>query len=60
MDDIEIIVTNYPNEYVIKYLYGDHSTITSIYPDGVDTANYKVSKNYFFNTFSFDLKILFK
>ena len=44
MEDIEIIVTNYPNEYVIKYLYGDHSTITSIYPDGVDTSNYKVSK----------------
>lgn len=44
MDNIEIIVTNYPNEYVIKYLYGAHSTITSIYPDGVDTANYKVSK----------------
>lgn len=44
MDDIEIIVTNYPNEYVVKNLYGSHSTISSIYPDGVDTSNYKVSE----------------
>ena len=44
MDNIEIIVTNYPNEYVIKNLYGSHSTITSIYPDGVDINTYKISK----------------
>jgi ABC-type Zn uptake system ZnuABC Zn-binding protein ZnuA len=44
MDNIEIIVTNYPNEYVVKMLYSDHATISSIYPDGVDINNYKVSK----------------
>ena len=44
MDNIEVIVTNYPNEYVVKNLYGSHSTITSIYPDGVDIENYKISK----------------
>ncbi|MCI8461064.1 MAG: zinc ABC transporter substrate-binding protein [Bacilli bacterium] len=43
MDNIEIIVTNYPNEYVVKSLYGDHATITSIYPDGVDINDYKIS-----------------
>lgn len=43
MDNIEVVVTNYPNEYVIRNLYGNHSTITSIYPDGVDTTNYKIS-----------------
>jgi zinc transport system substrate-binding protein len=43
MENIEIIVTNYPNEYVVKNLYGDHATITSIYPDGVDIDNYKIS-----------------
>ena len=43
MDNIEVIVTNYPNEYVIRNLYGEHSTITSIYPDGVDIDNYKIS-----------------
>ena len=44
MDNIEIIVTNYPNEYIVKNLYGTHSTITSIYPDGVDINNYKIGK----------------
>lgn len=43
MDNIEIIVTNYPNEYVVKNLYGEHATITSIYPDGIDIENYKIS-----------------
>ena len=43
MDNIDIIVTNYPTEYITKKLYSDHSTITSIYPDGVDIANYKIS-----------------
>ena len=43
MENINIIVTNYPNEYIVKELYGEHSTITSIYPDGVDISNYKIS-----------------
>lgn len=44
MDNINIIVTNYPNEYIAKKLYSKHATITSIYPDGVDINNYKISK----------------
>lgn len=44
MDNIDIIVTNYPNEYITKSLYSKHATITSIYPDGVDINNYKISK----------------
>ncbi len=43
MDNIEVIVTNYPNEYIVKNLYGNHSTIKSIYPDGVDINNYTIS-----------------
>ena len=43
MDNIDIIVTNYPNEFITKKLYEDHATITSIYPDGVDISNYKIS-----------------
>jgi zinc transport system substrate-binding protein len=43
MEDINIAVTNYPNEYITKALYGKHATITSIYPDGVDTDTYKIS-----------------
>ena len=44
MDNINIIVTNYPNEYVLKELYSEHATISSIYPDGVDIDNYKIGK----------------
>ncbi len=44
MDNIQIIVTNYPNEYITKNLYADHATITSIYPDGVDIENYKINQ----------------
>lgn len=43
MENIDIIVTNYPNEYVTKSLYKEHATITSIYPDGVDIANYEIN-----------------
>lgn len=43
MDNIDILVTNYPNEFVTKALYGTHSTISSIYPDGVNTDNYKIN-----------------
>lgn len=44
MEDIEIITTNYPNEYIINKLYGSYATINSIYPDGVNISNYKITK----------------
>ncbi len=44
MDNIEVIVTNYPNEYILKKIYSDHATITSIYPDGVDINSYKIGE----------------
>lgn len=43
MDNIQIYVTNYANEYITKELYSEHATVTSIYPDGIDITNYKVS-----------------
>ena len=43
MDNIEIVVTNYPNEFIVKKLYENHATITSIYPDGVDINEYKIN-----------------
>ena len=43
MEDIEIITTNYPNEYIIEKLYGDHATISSIYRDGVDPDTYELT-----------------
>lgn len=34
----------YPTEYLLDYLYGDGIAIYSIYPDGTDYKNYKLSK----------------
>ena len=44
MENIEIIVTNYPNEYITENIYGKHATISSIYPDGVNISNYEITK----------------
>ncbi len=44
MDNIDIYVTNYANEYITKELYGNHATVTSIYPDGIDINKYKINK----------------
>ncbi|MBQ9011739.1 MAG: zinc ABC transporter substrate-binding protein, partial [Bacilli bacterium] len=43
MDDITIYTTNYASEYIVKRLYGDHSSIYSIYPNGVNISNYKLT-----------------
>ena len=55
MDNIEIVVTNYPNEFIMKRLYEKHATITSIYPDGVDINAYKFSKKQINDTSKVDL-----
>ena len=44
LEGIEIVTTVYPLEFATDYLYGDHSIINSIYPDGIDTSNYELSK----------------
>ena len=44
MENISIITTNYSLEYVINYLYGDNSLISSIYPDGIDISNYNFTE----------------
>ena len=43
MENINILVTNYPNEFITQKLYGAHSTVSSIYPDGVDINEYTIS-----------------
>ena len=43
MEDIDIVVTNYPNEYILSNIYGNHATISSVYPDGVDVTTYKIT-----------------
>lgn len=43
MENIDIITTIYPLEYSINYLYGDSSTIKSIYPDDINTDEYELT-----------------
>lgn len=44
MDDIDIYTTVYPIEYITNRLYKDHSTIYSIYPNGIDISNYQLTQ----------------
>lgn len=43
MEDIEIYTTVYPIEYITNRLYGEYSTISSIYPDGVNVNEYELT-----------------
>lgn len=43
MEEISIYTSVYPIEYITSRLYGDHSTITSIYPDGVIPSKYSLN-----------------
>ena len=43
MENINIYTTAYPIEYIVNRLYDNHSTIRSIYPNGVDINEYKVT-----------------
>lgn len=40
MEGIEIYTTVYPLEYITNRLYGNNSTVKSIYPNGVDPFTY--------------------
>ena len=44
MDDIKIVTSVYPIEYVVKTLYGNHSTVVSIYPNDSNIYDFKVTK----------------
>lgn len=39
-ENITIYTTVYPVEYITNFLYGNHATISSIYPNGVDVDTY--------------------
>lgn len=43
MENIDIYTTTYPVRYLINYLYGENSTIYSIYPNGVNFKEYELS-----------------
>lgn len=42
-ENITIYTSNYPIQYITERLYGENSTITSIYPNGVDIDSYKLN-----------------
>ena len=44
MKDINVYTTTYPTNYLINYLYGDYSTVHSIYPSGVNFKEYELSE----------------
>lgn len=43
LEDIDIYTTSYPIEYITERLYGDHSTVKSIYPDGIIIDQYELT-----------------
>lgn len=43
MEDITVYTTVYPIEYIVKNLYGESSTVLSIYPSGIDINNYELT-----------------
>lgn len=43
LDNANIYTTVYPISYIINYLYGDDSVVTSIYPDGADINTYNLT-----------------
>lgn len=44
LEDIQITTTSYPIQYITERLYGEYSTIDSIYPMGVNIQNYELNK----------------
>ena len=56
-DNITIYTTTYPIEYITNILYSEHSKIYSIYPDGVDINNYKLTDKQINNYSKSDLYI---
>ena len=43
LEGSNITTTVYPVEYLITRLYGEHSNISSIYPNGTDITEYKLT-----------------
>ena len=43
MENINIVTTNYPIEYITNKLYGDNSKVFNMYPAGVNQDDYKLT-----------------
>ena len=57
MEDINIVTTIYPIEYVTNRLYGDSSTIESIYPRNAVSYNYTITNKQLNDYSKYDLFI---
>ena len=57
MEDIEIITSSYPIEYLITELYGENATIENIFPDGENIDTYKFNEKQYKNFSKKDLFI---
>ena len=44
LENATIYTTVYPVKYIVSYLYGEDSTIESIYPNGVDLEDYTLTE----------------
>ena len=44
LEDIEILTTIYPLEYITNRLYGEHALVNSIYPDDTNPEEYTFSE----------------
>ena len=44
LENATIYTTVYPVKYIVNYLYGEDSTIESIYPNGVDLEDYTLTE----------------
>lgn len=57
MENIDIITTIYPLEYITNYLYGNNSVINSIYPDDTNIDTYKLTDKQYKDNSNKDLFI---
>ena len=57
MDDIDIITTIYPIEYVSNRIYGEHSNISSIYARGTNTKEVEFTNKQLNDFANYDLFI---
>lgn len=57
MEDIEIITSSYPIEYLVNEIYGDHADIENIFPDGEEIDSYRFNDKQYNNFSEKDLFI---
>ena len=57
MEDIEIITSSYPIEYLVNELYGEHAEIENIFPDGEEIDSYRFNDKQYNNFSKKDLFI---